>query len=222
MGTDIHSVVQIKVDGKWETVHCRLLDDPRSYNTFSILADVRNGYGFAGCKTSSGFKYISKPKGYPKDFKIVDEYMHQLPSGLEYYWFYDTEKKEPNTELFMGDHSHSWFTLRELKDWWSEHKDDVATIIGVVHVKEYLEYKESGKIPESYCGMVWGKDLLTVTGEEYESIENKEKVTHVQCYWPRFYHECTQIQLYVDELEKIAGEHNMLPEDTRLVFGFDS
>jgi len=39
----------------------------RNYNAFAILADVRNGYGFAGCDTGDGFVPISTPKGFPDD-----------------------------------------------------------------------------------------------------------------------------------------------------------
>ena len=39
----------------------------RNYNLFAILANVRNGTAFAGCKTGEGFNPISNPKGVPSD-----------------------------------------------------------------------------------------------------------------------------------------------------------
>lgn len=41
MGTDIHSIAQVQVDGKWRTVAVGIGGDPRSYNMFAMLADVR-------------------------------------------------------------------------------------------------------------------------------------------------------------------------------------
>jgi hypothetical protein len=45
MGTDIHSIAQVRRNGSWETVAIGVCGDPRSYNTFAMLADVRNGTG---------------------------------------------------------------------------------------------------------------------------------------------------------------------------------
>ena len=69
MGTDIHSIAQMRRNGSWETVAIGVCGDPRSYNTFAMLANVRNGRGFAGIKTSDGFPYIHEPRGLPADLK---------------------------------------------------------------------------------------------------------------------------------------------------------
>jgi hypothetical protein len=69
MGTDIHSIAQVRRNGSWETVAIGVCGDPRSYNTFAMLADVRIGRGFAGIKTSDGFPYIHEPRGLPADLK---------------------------------------------------------------------------------------------------------------------------------------------------------
>jgi hypothetical protein len=55
MGTDIHSIAQIKRDGQWVTVAVAIAGDQRYYNTFAMLANVRNGRGFAGCWTTYGW-----------------------------------------------------------------------------------------------------------------------------------------------------------------------
>ena len=74
MGTDIHLVVQVRRDGAWHFVdipkeerYGNILDH-RWYDLFSILGNVRNGYGFAGVTTGSGFVPISDQRGLPKDF----------------------------------------------------------------------------------------------------------------------------------------------------------
>lgn len=63
MGTDIYSIAQVKRDGKWVTVAINIDGDQRSYNTFAMLANVRNGTGFAGCR----FPVIHEPRGLPDD-----------------------------------------------------------------------------------------------------------------------------------------------------------
>jgi hypothetical protein len=73
MGTDIHSIAQVQVDGKWRTVAVGIGGDPRSYNMFAMLADVRNGYGFAGIKTSDSFPVIHERRGLPSDLALNED-----------------------------------------------------------------------------------------------------------------------------------------------------
>lgn len=100
----------------------------RSYHLFSILADVRNGYGFAGVDTGDGFVPICKPKGIPKDASD----------------FYKIEVKEWGVD----GHSHSWLSLKEIKeyDW-----DQVTTIRGFVSPEQYRIFKSKGE-PNEWCG----------------------------------------------------------------------
>lgn len=75
------------------------LYDNRNYDVFAILADVRNGRGFAGVKTGEGFVPISEPKG--------------LPSNV-------SEEVKKESDYWEGDgHSHSYLTLQDLLtyDW---------------------------------------------------------------------------------------------------------
>lgn len=100
----------------------------RNYNLFSILANVRNGYGFAGIDTGDGFIPISEPKGIPKDASD----------------FYKQEVKSWN-----GDgHSHSWLTLKEIEDYdW----DRITVKRGFVTPEQYKVFKKNGK-PDEWCG----------------------------------------------------------------------
>jgi len=117
MGCDIHSFVEVKnASGKWEKAtgfksdhydkdsdyfsqeefrngDCVL--DARNYNEFAILANVRNGYGFAGVDTGDALKPISMPKGLPEDVS--------------------KEVKFESDEWGCDGHSHSWLTAREIK-----------------------------------------------------------------------------------------------------------
>ena len=87
MGCDIHMYAEIRKENKWEKVgrifenpwysedreesewNTPLTDEPydgRNYDLFAILADVRNGRGFAGCVTGDRFNPIAEPKGLPR------------------------------------------------------------------------------------------------------------------------------------------------------------
>lgn len=113
MGCDIHTIVEIKVApnkgiGHWHKVgryytiktfrgelHIEhLWYNDRNYNEFAMLADVRNGRGFAGVEKVRGFVPIAEPRGTPTDAS-------EEASKLAIEWAAD-------------GHSHSWLTLREL------------------------------------------------------------------------------------------------------------
>lgn len=91
-----------RTDNSWDAYAIKRFKDgwyvERSYYTFSILANVRNGYGFAGVPTGAGFVPISMPKGLPNDMstELVNQ---QDDCGT------------------LGDHSHSWLTVKELLDY---------------------------------------------------------------------------------------------------------
>lgn len=166
MGCDIHLCVEKKIDGKWKSMDKWIKEDDtdnskdyqyvkyddefyggRSYNLFAILADVRNGYGFAGCDTGDGFKPISYPKGIPKDV---------TPEVSKYF------------ENWGGDgHSHSWLTLKELKDYdWEGQKSKLR---GVISMFKYIEWmKDKTKAPNGYSGGVLGPNVKHVSNKEME------------------------------------------------------
>ena len=74
MGTDIHGVFQRhdNTTGQWHDVPSNYKQD-RHYQLFAVLADVRNGYGFAGIQTGEVVTPTSKPRGLPSDFAIEGE-----------------------------------------------------------------------------------------------------------------------------------------------------
>lgn len=125
MGCDIHPVVQRRnPGGGWTFVKIPEADLPydkrteggiwdglcgRHYLRFSILANVRNGYGFAGAPTYVPIKPIAEPKGLPEDFGGEES----IPFGFDEYGGRYSDEGGP----WLGDHSFSWVTLRELLDY---------------------------------------------------------------------------------------------------------
>ena len=213
MGTDIHVCVEKKTSEGWEVVkgenpyytpdskhennkYCYegWLYNSRNYDLFGMLANIRNGSGFAGCDTGEGFKPISNPKGLPKD--ISEELKNHFDSA--YY------------------HSLSWLTLKELKEYdWSQ----TTKKRGYIPEEDYEDYKEAGRPVKGYSGGVAGQRIITVTEEEYENLENKEedKKYYIQVEWEVTYEESAKyfIEEVIPELEEIGPP-------VRIVFGFDN
>lgn len=237
MGCDIHLYVERRVDGKWVTADkwtpnkyageegeppmALEYDDRfytgRNYNLFAILADVRNGHGFAGIKTSGGFVPIAEPRGIPDD--ACPEYRAE-------------------SERYGEDgHSHSYFTVAELLTYdWTQ----VSCLQGWVDGKNFEEFeryrKRDGDGPSEYCGGVSGKAIEHISNEEMRAyvkqavadksgnawthaIEtlNTNKVTLLE--WTQTYAKCCK-HFLADVMPRLwqLGK----PDDVRIVFFFDN
>ena len=145
MGTDIHIAVEARRNGAWENMtpfknedgylsnYGHPYDLGRNYDVFAILANVRNGTGFAGVKTGDGFNFITDERGIPDD-ATAD--VREWAEG--------------------GDHSHTFMTVAEIMafDW--TQKTNKAGVIG--GLKQLAEWKLSGR-PDSWSGGVSGPGI---------------------------------------------------------------
>lgn len=175
----------------------------RNYNLFAILANVRNGRGFAGIKTGEGFNPIAKPKGLPAD---VSEYVKGRSASWD------------------GDgHSHSWHTVADLLAYdWSQ----TTSLCGFVSESEYKTFKEKGS-PESWCGDVSGQMVRHVSPEEMDAILAGEfaktdgLIYYTRVQWTETYADAAGS--FYDEaiptLKELAGDD---PTSVRIVFFFDN
>lgn len=178
-------------------------DDNRSYDWFSVLANVRNGYGFAGVNTGTGFRVIAEPRGVPIDAT--------------------REWKETVDRWGSDMHSKSYLTLEDFDafDW-----NQVTMKTGAVKLEEYMELRQNQDAPNSYCGSVGGQNIITISQEEAdEHIKNgnpnfHSKTIYVQYYWPVVYSEWFdyKIKNTVEPLRKLKKKYG----DARIVFGFDN
>lgn len=224
MGTDITMFAEVRKNKKWTKVGSvfknpwyredRVIDewnrpytdrpyDSRNYDLFAILADVRNGTGFAGCKTSYGFNPISMPKGLPED--ITDEVK----------------------ELLWNDgYANSYYTLKELKDYdW----DQKVIHVGVISEAQYIEMKRIGKNPDSWSGDTSGWDIVVVSADTMDKILNKtisrndRLKYYVQVdFKPITYRECCYnfLKDTIPALEELVPDGGT-EEDVRIIFNFD-
>lgn len=214
MGCDIHFFVETKQqDGSWQSADEWADDDgykhvkeelygDRNYSLFAILADVRNGRGFAGVQTGEGYNPIAAPRGLPDDVS--------------------KEVFECSEEWGIDGHSHSWFTLAELKayDW-----DQVTKRCGIVDMVEFERYAKEGK-PQSWCGGIGGPGIKIVSNEEMsllmadKSLKERGFHYHTQVWWEETYRESVGTAFLTDTLTKMEALGN--PENVRAVFWFDN
>jgi len=183
MGCDIHAFAERKrKNGKWVQIkgefshkykdHTEYRDDldlGRNYELFAFLADVRN---------SNNIVPIAQPKGVPADASLG--YQAEVE-----YWGSD-------------GHSHSYFTLKELKEIPEElinqEIDDSSLILA----------KNGDEITET-CSWTSGKHLGVVGKRKIFTLFKREK---------------NPIEQIIEELK--LTDHDEEDEDVRLVFFFDN
>ena len=238
MGCDIHPYIEVKQQGTWKPLRkpekCRYGDDRtyihqedwgRNYDLFAILADVRNGHGFAGVDTGDGFNPITAPKGVPDD---CSDAIRDLMDDRDY-------------------HSHSHHTVQELLayDWTQTTKHRGFVTAPVYH--DWLGWgKKYGEAPKGYCGDVSGPSVSKITNEEMDkAIEKiagdedaywKKKplleaasepgkelhMVYTQLEWEETYHRSVGYfwQDIMPVLVKHGIEHDF--DKVRIVFAFDN
>lgn len=177
MGTDIHLGVERFTGSEWTPVegvlptnedwqkamghpinHAKMdefmMRNPtaRDYDTFAILAGVRNGVGFAGKKRCEPVEPCFEDRG--------------IPEGTSF---------EPDGEEWLGGyHSFTYFTYKEAieKVPWSK---EVVTF-GLVPLDHYARWKESGNsCPETWCG---GGSMEVISEEQAATLIADEDVEY--------------------------------------------
>lgn len=122
--------------------------DNRNYTLFALLADVRNGRGFAGVRTGDRITPLSDPRGVPTD--------------ASYGWLATVDSWGPDL------HSHTWFTLAELLEA-NPLYDQRLVRTGVIPGAMYEKLRAEGGKPEEWSGSISGPKIITVTPEEYDA-----------------------------------------------------
>jgi len=217
MGCDIHMYAEVRKDGKWEKAG-EVFDNPwykpdleiewntpktdepycgRNYDLFAILANVRNGYGFAGVPTGTGFNPIDKPRGLPEDVS--------------------KEVKGLSGEWGLDGHNHSYLLLSELLgyDW----EGQATTHYGVFSEEEYVQFKKTG-VPGSHAGDVFGSNVVVVNGDEIFDVPNDGKSYHTRASWEETYAQSVGpafLERTLPALKELGH-----PDDVRIVFWFDN
>lgn len=238
MGCDIHFYVEKKVENEWVSADNWCIDEDdgslslyewgpglsilngpmyrnRNYDLFSILADVRNGSGFAGLDTGEGFVPIHEPRGIPEDA---------------------SENVRLSSEQWDADgHSHSWATVEELMtyDWTRKTKKR-----GWVSPKQFALWHLEGK-PKSWSGLISGGQVEHISNEDmmkhivtsakgdvfkwsdYSTMEERplEQTLYTQVEWEVSYFEQASdfLSHTMPQLWKLGK-----PSEVRCVYWFDN
>lgn len=208
MGCDIHAVFQKLTPDGWEDVPTTWEED-RHYFLFSVLADVRNGFGFAGIPTYTPVVPISKPRGLPDDFVMVDD-SHPLRERELLGWRAKYRNEDEAPQVWMGDHSHSWLTADEILGYVTRKTESSTQYRGILTIEQYREWDRSSA-PECWCGGVSGPGIKVNVPSEID-----DATTHVECKWVTT--GLDQIAYFTKEVQRLKDEHG----EVRMVFGFDS
>lgn len=203
----------------------------RNYDLFAILADVRNGRGFAGVKTGEGFNIISEPKGIPMDIceDVMSEYTVEVGEDYSFAQLQSWVNRNKSEWIKFAHsvscpdwHSASWLALSELLtfDW-----DQFTMKRGTLSFEKYKSYKNSDSIPDDYSGSVWGGGTVTIDEDDADKILNGAdspaplNKLYVNCHWPEIYRSTCQWFLEnTVEVLKTLGD----PDNVRIVFWFDN
>lgn len=257
MGTDIHLYIETGKEGEWTPVEKPFVRDPekdwsyktwsdywkeyddkdyevlvpdptsRHYSVFALLADVRNGRGFAGVKTHEPVVPCFPNRGIPKDTTYRGGYMANTGTWIE--------KEE--SEGWIGDHSYTWATVAELRavPWDTEYET-----YGTIHVSQYEHFKEHGQ-PEHWSGGIGGPGIVTwpteaeylnaldageIPEDEFDDdksgVFSKGKHYLVVLWSWQPLEDCAFKQwLHYDWMKELIDEANG-PENVRVTMGFDS
>jgi hypothetical protein len=234
VGTDVHAAIEVKKqNGKWQAAkfpnkyHGKYKDEPkekarldigRNYDAFAILADVRNGTGFAGVDTGDGFFPIASPRGLPND--ISDEALAACD----------------------GDHSATFVTLFDILTYdWTR----TTTKRGWVDAVEFEDWERRKNYltqPVSYSGGVSGPGVKHIPPDNMKAIVEEAKREHAvhaeliaaltknyglhytTVEW-RITYAAASGELWerwVPVMLKLANVRPVSPSDVRMVMNFDS
>lgn len=213
-------------------------DDERHYQLFSVLADVRNGYGFAGVPTGEWVKPISSPRGIPQDFEYycwehplspdclvprrrgwweADHPMDVISMDPDGMTMLSGDRWDDETitlhqcAVWMGEHSFSWLTGEELLNWYK----NAPTVVKVGLISKQM-YEEWDKItpPTSYWGGVWGGGSRVINESEVGKVSFPW--TDVRVTWEQSLRD--ELAYFFIEVQRLVDKHGKI----RMVFGFDS
>lgn len=156
MGTDVYPKYHKEQDdGSWEEVELdEDYDFARNYLWFSVLADVRNGTGFAGTLNHIPVVPVVPPRGRPEDMDDDD-----------INWF----------------HSQSWMMFSEILEYFKTTRR--TTRYGVIARRAYLDWDGKSE-PFAYAGMVGGPDVKIYDArEDHTKKYVPEEYSHVHITW---------------------------------------
>lgn len=227
MGTDIHMFAERKIgygEKKWASMPVPEKFTERNYRFFAALANVRNGFGFAGVTTHSPIVPITDNRGFPEDISSF---------GDKWSSFYNSVDCDEHEENLIeqhgfdspGDHSAGYATLKEIK----EFDRPIVKMTGQLPWEKYIEWKESGdNSPHEWCGSCSGNNVVHLSESDLDNmksqVENLEKgkIVYVVADWDAPLLNDSFMDELIAWMQSYVSEYQGSDEDVRLIFNFDS
>ena len=179
----------------------------RTYDTFAILADVRNG---DGGQDDDPFIPIALPRGLPQDLKFARVEAH-----------------------YFGDHSFSWLMLSELIAY--PHWEAETTKRGWISQEEFARWdaKDPKDFPSGWIRSTGGGGVRHISNDQMRAVlaggPAPSDPTGAIFYGPSSYYTLVEWRAtyarcasefhddFIPALLKVGA-----PNEVRIVFGFDS
>jgi hypothetical protein len=228
----------------------------RNYNLFGVLAGVRNdsiprisdprglpsdmsfqlteACGFQVYLGDNGrTTFVGVPQDEEEQRKAAAARLwaeagaHGRPPGLPESEDDDEENDYYDTELSLGDHSHSWLTLAEMLN----HNYEAGSgHEGWVNPANFVRFEKYGR-PSSWCGSVGGGSIKHISNEEMRHYCQENHITDSGADRSDFSRLYTHVSWgesarkaigpdwfqWLDWLKTLGD-----PADVRMIFGFDS
>lgn len=244
MGTDIHVYTEYRNQetGEWHPLY-PLQDNPywnaddpdhedgpewdmrehrldRNYGLFAILADVRNGAGFAGVDTGDPIEPIDMPRGWPDDLSA--ESVQYVVPCLEHTptWFSLEE-----LQRFDWDHHHqvhrAW-CRRSLSSWNGSHPFTAGEkLLGYENPATFALAAQKALNEVGY-EQAWDTLHLDMCGRSGEGQTDESRWRTVE--WVTTFRESAGQEWFdfLDEIQKDAQNGDIAPQDVRFIIYFDS
>lgn len=135
--------------------------DDWNYRLFGMLANVRNGVGFAGVKTGEPIQPVLPADVTSPPQPFLPDYASE--GGIEHTrgWPEDCCSELMEEAKYNMEHTPNWLTLKELQEYLGASKNKDLTVRGHLTAQQYFELQE-GKKPESWTGGTTGRGVLTL------------------------------------------------------------
>lgn len=206
MGTDVHASFHYRAKNdetgadEWRFCEHNYEGD-RHYHLFSWLADVRNGYGFAGVPTGNAIKPLSEPRGLPDDCIFWPSpktaYKYESPEWRNYW---------ANGGEDYGDHSFTWLTADEIIAGIPEIQGRTKT--GVLTLNEFNRWDKVSE-PDSYVGSRDGRNHVTLPANKISKHHTKAQayLDALDNEWAHHYHKIKYKERHVKEMQTPAEQN---------------
>lgn len=195
----------------WRSFDREVLCD-RNYILFAILADVRNGYGFAGCETHEPIKPLrtSEQSRLPNDMLFSPRCQSLSPTSDNYTY----------NRRWLGYHNQHVIAAEEILGYDFQQR---LVESGLFDIENFIRFM-GGDRDVKYSYDIWGEAIVKHPRVDLTDgkavVFNTKGYTHIPAKWNDDKPIIEYVKDFVADVKQIVADN---PDyDIRLVIGFDS